>query len=66
MWSISFFSYSIFNIMRNIIKQKGVIMATYALVIIAIVIVIWFYSIYSILTSKFENAEEKKNSGLLA
>lgn len=35
-------------------------MATYALVIIAIVIVIWFYSIYSILTSKFENAEEKK------
>ena len=35
-------------------------MATYAIVVIAIVIAIWFYSIYSIISSNFKNDEEKK------
>jgi len=35
-------------------------MATYAIVVIAIVIAIWFYSIYSIISNRFKNEEEKK------
>lgn len=35
-------------------------MATYAIGVIAIVIAIWFYSIYSILSNRFKNEEEKK------
>ena len=35
-------------------------MATYAIVVIAIIIAIWFYSLYSIISSNFKNEEEKK------
>ena len=35
-------------------------MATYAIVIIAIVIAIWFYSVFSIISNRFKNEEEKK------
>jgi len=35
-------------------------MATYAIVVIAFIIAIWFYSLYSIISSNFKNEEEKK------
>jgi len=35
-------------------------MATYAIVGIVIVIAIWFYSIFSIISNKFKNEKEKK------
>lgn len=35
-------------------------MATYALVAVVTVIAIWFYSMFSILSSKFKNKSERK------
>lgn len=35
-------------------------MATYSIFGIVFVICVWFYSIYSILSNKFKNEEEKK------
>lgn len=34
-------------------------MATYSIFILVIVISIWFYSIYSIISNKFKNEKEK-------
>ena len=35
-------------------------MATYSIFIIVIIIAIWFYSIYSIISNQFKNEKEKK------